>query len=254
MPGNPARTMTPPPARRSTLALRPEHQSTAETSLRSRRTIDEVMRRTRVPFSKPPHRLSPRELEELETSLRELEEQLLQRERKVQETESRHVEWERNLAEAEALMQAKEHILEARARKLQSRLLASASSKPPLNPPEAPPTQHATASPDQPLPRETTPGEDALRDPSDDTSHHDETEALNRLRAELEAQEAALKEQKAALKEREQFIENAENTLFEKTMEQQEREAYIEQRLEELRSLETQAGLAPEDDPAAEAE
>jgi chromosome segregation ATPase len=66
----------------------------------------------------------------------------------------------------------------------------------------------------------------------------EERTALEHLKAELERQEASLKEQKAALKEREVFVQENETKLFEKMQEQQEREVELEQKADDLHSLE----------------
>jgi len=62
--------------------------------------------------------------------------------------------------------------------------------------------------------------------------------ALEKLRAELDAQEAALTEAKDALRERESFIEQSETTLLNKVAAQQEHEIMLEQRHEDLRRSE----------------
>lgn len=65
-------------------------------------------------------------------------------------------------------------------------------------------------------------------------AHNDVAQdALNKLKAELDTQEAALKEAREALQEREHYIEECENTLVQKTTELTEREAMIEQLEEE---------------------
>jgi chromosome segregation ATPase len=83
----------------------------------------------------------------------------------------------------------------------------------------------------------------------------EETAALEKLRAELDAQEDALAEAKAALKDREAFIEQSEITLLNKVAAQQEHEIMLEQRYEDLRRSEQdlRRRLA-EIDPAAAAE
>ena len=57
----------------------------------------------------------------------------------------------------------------------------------------------------------------------------EEVKALQKLKAELDAQEQALKESRQALRERERYIEECENELVEKSMQLTEREAQIEQ-------------------------
>jgi len=83
----------------------------------------------------------------------------------------------------------------------------------------------------------------------------EETAALEKLHAELDAQEENLAESKAALKEREVFIEQSETTLLNKVAAQQEHEIMLEQRYEDLRRAEydLRRRLA-EIDPAAAAE
>jgi septal ring factor EnvC (AmiA/AmiB activator) len=63
----------------------------------------------------------------------------------------------------------------------------------------------------------------------------EETAALEKLRATLDAQEASLQEARAALKEREAFVEQSETVLMEKVAAQQEHEIMLEQRYEDLR-------------------
>jgi len=66
----------------------------------------------------------------------------------------------------------------------------------------------------------------------------EEQSALEQLKAELVRQEASLKEQKAALKERDTFVQENEAKLFDKMQAQQEREVELEQKSDDLRSLE----------------
>ena len=66
----------------------------------------------------------------------------------------------------------------------------------------------------------------------------EELEALERLRDEVARQQESLKEQKIELKDREQFIENSENTLLDKSMQQQEEECRLEQMTEDLKARE----------------
>lgn len=82
-----------------------------------------------------------------------------------------------------------------------------------------------------------------------------ESDALEKLRATLDAQEAALAEAKAALKEREAFVEQSEVTLMNKVAAQQEHEITLEQREEDLRraEIDLRKRLAVVD-PAAAAE
>lgn len=61
-----------------------------------------------------------------------------------------------------------------------------------------------------------------------------EAEALNRLKAELDQQEAGLREARQAIRERETFLEESETRLFEKVQQQQEKEIELEQREEDL--------------------
>ncbi len=83
----------------------------------------------------------------------------------------------------------------------------------------------------------------------------EEKAALEKLRAELDAQETALAEAKAALKEREAFVEQSETTLMEKVAAQQEHEISLEQREENVRRAEKELlRRRAEFDPAAAAE
>lgn len=66
----------------------------------------------------------------------------------------------------------------------------------------------------------------------------EETSALEKLRATLDAQEASISEARAALREREIFIEQSETTLLNKVAAQQEHEIMLEQRYEDLRRAE----------------
>lgn len=65
-----------------------------------------------------------------------------------------------------------------------------------------------------------------------------ELEALKKLKAEIDRQQATLQEQKNAIKEREAFLDSSESTLFEKVQAQQEKETELEQREEDLRKRE----------------
>jgi chromosome segregation ATPase len=64
----------------------------------------------------------------------------------------------------------------------------------------------------------------------------EEQEAVEKLRDELERQEATIKEERQALKERQEFLDEAETKLFEKVQAQQEKETELEQREEDLRA------------------
>jgi len=66
----------------------------------------------------------------------------------------------------------------------------------------------------------------------------EEREALERLGEEVARQQASLEREKAELKAREQFVEDSENTLFEKTMQQQEEESRLEQMAEDIKARE----------------
>lgn len=83
----------------------------------------------------------------------------------------------------------------------------------------------------------------------------EESDALEKLRATLDIQEAALAEAKAALKEREAFIEQSETTLLNKVAAQQEHEIMLEQRYEDLRRAEHELRLRlAQVDPSVAAE
>lgn len=71
-------------------------------------------------------------------------------------------------------------------------------------------------------------------DASQGTLSEAEHDALLQLKAEVEKQQNNLAEQKRIIKEREEFLDKSEKMLFEKTMDQQEQETLIEQRLDEL--------------------
>ena len=65
-----------------------------------------------------------------------------------------------------------------------------------------------------------------------------ENNALLQLKAEVEKQQSNLLEQKRIIKEREEFLDKSEKMLFEKTMDQQEQETIIEQKMDELKARE----------------
>jgi chromosome segregation ATPase len=60
-------------------------------------------------------------------------------------------------------------------------------------------------------------------------SEAEELDALKKLKAELDAQEAALKSSREELLDRERYVEECENTLVQKSTELTEREAALEQ-------------------------
>jgi len=66
----------------------------------------------------------------------------------------------------------------------------------------------------------------------------EEKVAIQRLKEELDRQEALLLEGKEALRVREAFLEQSETKLFEKVQDHQEKETELEQREEELRARE----------------
>ena len=66
----------------------------------------------------------------------------------------------------------------------------------------------------------------------------EERTALAALKAELDRQEVLLVEQRDALREREKFINESEARLFQKVQEQQEKENELEQREEDLGTVE----------------
>ena len=63
----------------------------------------------------------------------------------------------------------------------------------------------------------------------------EQTDALQKLKEELDRQELSLREQRSALQERSEFMEQSEAALFGKMQEQQEKETELEQLEEELR-------------------
>lgn len=201
----------PPPPKRGQLKLRPDLAQAAARSLESRKAIKDVMRRTRAPFLVT-QRMSPKDLKELEESLKSLEKQLLERERQVSELEVKLGERERDIWESEALLKAKEKVVSDRLAQLKEFEAASQPSIGPADPSD---------------PKAATTGANGSELP----------ESLAEWKAQLEQQEANLRSAREQIKEREAFLEEAENTLFEKTIEQQEREAELEQRAEELEQL-----------------
>lgn len=193
-----------PPQKKRVISLRPKLQQAAEASLKSKETIDLIMRRTRAPFDDHNHSMASEEIDSLEKSLRKLEADLLERERNAADYEAKLQERERDIWEGEALLKVKQEMLAAKMSEL-SKLKAEAES-------------------------EGGSGSSGISE--------EERQALEHLRETLDAREQAIAQSKEQLKEREAFIEESENSLFEKMMEQQEKETEIEQRLEELKSLE----------------
>jgi len=83
----------------------------------------------------------------------------------------------------------------------------------------------------------------------------EETSALEKLRATLDAQEATITEARVALRERESFVEQSETTLLNKVSAQQEHEIMLDQRYEDLRRAEQELRVRlAEIDPVAAAE
>lgn len=74
-----------------------------------------------------------------------------------------------------------------------------------------------------------------------------EMEALNKLKEELDRQEASLKEQRQAVQEREEFLNQSEAALFEKMQAQQEKETELEQKEEDLKRLARQLGVVKDE-------
>ncbi len=176
---------------REQIQLRASHRLMAAQSLETRRVISEVIRKSRAPFQYA-RRLTPREMDELENSLRELEAQLLARELEINRREAAVAELERDALETQALLKAKDSLVNARMLEV-ARQLEGTSGLPPT-----------------------------------------ERRALDELEQRLAERERALVVARQEIKAREAFLEHAENTLFEKTMQQQEREAALEQQLAEL--------------------
>lgn len=185
------------------LSLRPKLQQAAEASLKSKQSIDEIMRRTRAPFEQHEH-FKHEEIDSLEKSLRDLEADLLKRERDVADAEAKLAERERDIWEGEALLKVKEEMLQAKVADFEQSRQTSGESSPEVV----------------------------------DAVSPGERQALEHLRETLDERERALQEAKDQIKEREAFLEESEGALFEKMMEQQEKETEIEQRMEELKSLE----------------
>ncbi|MDP0497714.1 MAG: hypothetical protein Q7Q73_16045 [Verrucomicrobiota bacterium JB024] len=170
------------------LSLRPEDRRTAEVSIQSREVIDAFVKKTRNPFGHP-LTLQQSEVEEVEHTLRTVEKDLLERERRVQELEARLTEKERELWEGEALLEARRKVFESQQRQFAQQQV-DAQSAPPVS--------------------------------------SEEREALRELEHQLEEREKSLEQARALLKEREEYVEQAENVLFDKTMEQQERETELD--------------------------
>ncbi|WP_269541690.1 hypothetical protein [Cerasicoccus fimbriatus] len=191
-----------PPQKKRVISLRPKLQQAAEASLKSKETIDLIMRRTRAPFDEHDH-MAKAEIDSLEKSLRKLEADLLERERNAADYEAKLAERERDIWEGEALIKVKQEMLAAKMSEFQKAKAEAGDEN------------------------------------SDNGSmSSEERQALEHLRETLDQREQAIKEAKEQLKEREAFIEESENALFEKMMEQQEKETEIEQRMEELQKLE----------------
>lgn len=66
----------------------------------------------------------------------------------------------------------------------------------------------------------------------------EEKSALENLRLELERQQLSILESHRAIREREQFLDESENTLFEKLQGQQEKDIQLDQRVDDLRARE----------------
>jgi len=189
-----------PPNKKRVISLRPKLQEAAEASLKSKQTIDLIMRRTRAPFEEKEN-APTEEIDDLERDLRKLENDLLERERKAADYEARLAERERDIWEAEALLKVKEEMLAAKVKDFDSA-------------------------------RRESGDEGAAR------FSIEERQALEHLKSTLDEREKALQKAKEELKEREAFVEESENALFEKMMHQQEKETEMEQRAEELRAME----------------
>jgi len=198
-PTNKAPVLALPRRRRSGGSRSPYEVAAA--SLEARRKISEIFSATRAPFAHggTVPPVPPDKFVQLEQSLRELEARLTERERHVSESEARIEDRERDLAEAEALIIARQKLLDA------SR--ASTKSK-------------------------------ETGEPVEEQVSAEERAALEQLKAELDKQEESLKEQREAILEREKFLEENESKLFEKMMQQQEQETELEQRREDLASVE----------------
>jgi len=124
---------------------------------------------------------------------------------KQQEMEAHLLELQADVINREGLLAEKEKYLEARALE--------------LNEKEALLEAHRKVFMSQGIGKaEQTPEERAV-----------ELDALQALRAELEAQELSLVEARKMLQEREAYIEKCENELVEKSMQLTEREAQLEQ-------------------------
>jgi len=189
-----------PPKKKRVISLRPKLQQAAEASLKSKETIDLIMRRTRAPFDER-QSLPSDEIDSLEKSLRKLEADLLERERNAADYEAKLSERERDIWEGEALLKVKQEMLAAKMSEFNK----------------------------------------AQKEAGDENSggamSSEERAALEHLRETLDQREQAIAKAKEELKEREAFVEESENALFEKMMEQQEKETELEQRFEDLRSL-----------------
>lgn len=109
----------PPIPQKRRLSLRPEHQANSSVSQRSKKTISEIIKKTRNPFGEA-IKLQPTEVYALEKTLRKLERELVERERSIEELEIKLSEKERELWETEALLNAKEQLVESRLKDAES--------------------------------------------------------------------------------------------------------------------------------------
>lgn len=200
----------PPPPRppwRDQLKLRPVHKETAVQSLETRRVISDVIRRSRAPF-RFSRRTTPRELQELEESLRELEGHLLERERMINSREGALMEKERDVREAEALLLAKESLIATRLQELPPR----------SNPAPAP-------------------------SPNEQKAIQVLEQRLDEREASLEAARREIKEREAFLDDAESTLFEKTLEQQEREAELEQRAEDIQTQLDELRKLSTQLGL-----------
>jgi hypothetical protein len=190
----------PPPKRSPSrrLVFYPEREHSARSSIEARQRIDEFIKSASPGAGSETDPSHEFNVGALEKNLRDLERSLFEREQNVQEREVHLLERERTLWESEALLYAREDLMVTREKQIAS--VASAAT--------------ATAA-----------------DP-------EELKALEHLRDEVARQEDSLKQQKLELSERERFIEDSENILMGKTMQQQEEECRLEQISEDLNARE----------------
>jgi DNA repair exonuclease SbcCD ATPase subunit len=158
---------------------------------------------SRPPWGGQPDALSNSQVEELEKNLRVLETKVGEQEMALADAQNKLADAERALAETEALLAARDKVIAA--------IRRDSQTVPPM-PGFAPVVV-------------------------------EEMSALQKLKEELDRQEASLKEQRAAIRERELFLDQSEASLFEKMQAHQEMETELEQKAEDVKRAMLRAGL-----------